>query len=204
MANRRVRYIRIPVTSLEIVCTQADADIARFIRIIFDSFQKLEAGEALQNTTDSNPLTRIALTDALPELEEGYRTYKKRQTGQRTDIAKGQPEDDQRATSGQPPVAVEIEESNKEKEIEKDISHIKYPAIKQDVQHRKNLTPEQIDYIWNELNKRGIEPDAGFWNTADKKGFDAVEYALACTGAVGNNSLKGITKIIAHWEEEQP
>ena len=120
----RVRYIRLDVTGLEIAHLQPESEKARLIDILLYLFQKLEAGENIDDVvSDDNPYMGLILGRVIPEMVDGYNQYRQNQRGGRKPpvddqcLTSGQPVVNQCLTSGRPNQSSSIEEISSDTDI---------------------------------------------------------------------------------------
>ena len=190
---KRVRYLRISTNALELVnLLPSDSQKAEFLRIIQEQFKRLEAGEELEEISTGDLFFDTVIRMEMEELEDGFRVYSQNATGNKK--SSGQ----QRSTSGLPVVSSGQQRStsaNSRVEVEED----KRKKIDFDTINPAGLDESQRNEILSRLDALGTQkPDAGFWNTCFRYGYQAVDDALTRAEVTGNGSLKYITGMVAN------
>lgn len=193
--KNRVRYICIPVTSLELADALPDQEKAVFIEQILRMFKSCESGsDPVPEQTESRVLD-IALEDAAREIKKGYDTYVKRMQARLTSI--DQSETDQRSINDQSMIAIE-ENRSELNENKKESSGIELFEGSAGGRPFNSLEQTQLN---SALSYAGISPDRQFWSFAQKVGYRITLDAIKKAGETGSRNLSHVVKLMRESAE---
>ena len=158
----RVRYLCIPITSLELAAALPDQGKAIYIDQTLRLFTLCESeDDPVPEQTESRVLD-IALAEAAREIEKGYKTYVKRMNARN-----GADDPDQRSINDQSMIAIEENGSDMNGNDPKESSEL---SEGEGMQGGRPLSEIELQSINSALSYAGISPDSQFYSYAKKVG----------------------------------
>lgn len=187
---KKVRYLTVCRSSIEVVSKLTEHEKALFVDILYSAFKQIEAGEPVTVPAVDGVLS-VILDDAIAELESGFATYMKRvnarnKADQADNGNQEQPEPmtNQRSESltNQRPIIDPSLIDNRREEKRKEEKR-REESDGEGMQGGNRLTDEEMMNLqavqlqaW--LQRLGIGVDADILTAWKENGFDAVRSAV--------------------------